>query len=75
MELKTVNLKRCPQPLLSEGQFMKVSPVVSQVPVTLVVPIADFTDINRVFVGIGREPLSAGMYIIPVDLTLKVQQN
>ena len=75
MELKTVNLKRCSQPLLSEGQFMKVSPVVSQVPVTLVVPIADFTDINRVFIGIGRESLSAGMYIVPVDLTLKVQQN
>ena len=51
MKLITVNVECEPQLLLSEGQLMLVSPVIPEVSVTLVISIANLTDVNRVLSG------------------------
>ena len=46
MKLVTVNVEVEPQFLLSEWQLMLVSPVIAEVSVTLVIPMANLTDVN-----------------------------
>ena len=51
VKLITVNVEGEPQLLLSEGQLVLVSPVIAEVPVTLVISMANLTHVNRALSG------------------------
>ena len=71
MKLIAVNVQGEPQFLLSEWQLVLVSPVITEISVTLVISIANLTHVDRVLSGKGGECSSFWVEVIRGNVALE----